>query len=70
MRDALGIFLALVFLTVGALLLYDGVSTTDLTQSARIIGGAALLSLGLAITLIVLKNWWKWKKVSRHYRDI
>jgi hypothetical protein len=70
MRDALGIFLALIFLTVGVVLLYDGVSTTDVTQTAKIIGGAALFSLGLIVLRIGLKNWWKWRKISRDYRDV
>jgi membrane protease YdiL (CAAX protease family) len=70
MRDILGIFLALVFLALGAVLLYDGVSTSDVSQSARTIGGAALLTLGFTIMLIALKNWWKWKKLSKDYRDI
>jgi cytochrome c biogenesis protein CcdA len=70
MRDHLGIVLALVFLTLGAALLYDGVSSSDANQSARIIGGAALLALGLTIMRTALKNWWKWKKMSRDYRNI
>jgi len=73
MRDDLGIFLALILLTTGSVLLYEGVSTSDVSQSARTIGGAALLSFGLIILRIVLKNWWKWRKLSkvpRDYRDV
>jgi pilus assembly protein TadC len=70
MRDTLGIFIALVLLILGAVLLYDGVSTNDASQSAKAIGGAALLSLGLTIMRFALKNWWKWRKVSRDYRDV
>jgi uncharacterized membrane protein len=70
MRDHIGIVLALVFLILGAVLLYDGVSSSDVNQSTRIIAGAALLSLGLIILRNALKNWWKWKKLSRDYRNI
>jgi hypothetical protein len=52
MRDYLNIFLALVFLILGSVLLYDGVS------------------LGLVILRAALKNWWKWKKLSKDYRKI
>ncbi len=70
MRDHLATFIALILLIAGAGLLYDGVSTSDVSQSARIIGGAALLTLGLTISLFVLRNWWKWRKLSRDYRNI
>ena len=69
MRDDLGIFLALILLTAGTVLLYEGVSTNDVSQSAKIIGGAALLSFGVIIMRIVLKNWWKWRKLSKVPRD-
>jgi membrane protease YdiL (CAAX protease family) len=70
MRDYLNIFLALVFLILGSVLLYDGVSSSDANQSARILAGAASLSLGLVILRAALKNWWKWKKLSKDYRKI
>jgi cytochrome c biogenesis protein CcdA len=68
-RDALGIALGLVFLAFGVVLLYDGVTTADVTQTANIIGGAALLSFGLIVLRAVLKNWWKWRKVLRDSRN-
>jgi hypothetical protein len=70
MRDHLGIFISLVLLVLGGVLLYDGISGVDPNQSTRIIGGAAFVSLGLINLRIVLKNWWKWRKLSRGYRDV
>lgn len=70
MRGDLTIALTLVFLGLGALLVYEGgVAAGDLTQSARIIGGALLLSLGLVLPLVT-KNRGKWKRPSRRYRDV
>jgi hypothetical protein len=70
MRDHLGIFISLVLLVLGGVLLYDGISGVDPNQSTRIIGGAAFVSLGLINLRIVLKNWWKWRELSRGYRDV
>jgi hypothetical protein len=69
MQDDFALFFAVIVLTLGAVLLHDGVSHPDASQSARIIGGAAFLSLGSNTMLIVLRNWWKWKKVLSKYRD-
>jgi hypothetical protein len=41
-----------------------------MTQAAKIIGGAALLSLGLFVLGLALKNWWKWRKVLRDSRHM
>ena len=70
MRGELTIALTLVFLGLGALLVYEGgVSAGDLTQSARIVGGALLLSIGLVLP-VVTKSRGKWKRPSRTYRNI
>ena len=45
MWDTIVPFLAFLFLTAGAMLLYDGFSTSDLTQTTKVIGGASFLSL-------------------------
>jgi hypothetical protein len=47
--------LQVIVLTLGAVLLHDGVSHPDAGQSAKIIGGAAFLSLGSITMLIVLR---------------
>ena len=69
MRDALGIFFGLTLLIVGAVLLYSGMSNADASQSAAIIGGATFFSLGSAVLSALLKNWWKWRKEYREYRE-
>ena len=66
MRGDLTIALTLVFLGLGTL---HTDAAADLTQSARIIGGALLLSLGLVLPLVT-KNRGKWKRPSRRYRDV
>jgi len=47
---------------IGAVLLYDGVSTSDVTQTARVIAGAAFLSLGLMALWLTMKRWVQWKR--------
>jgi hypothetical protein len=69
-RVELSIVFTLVFLGLGALLVYESdVSAGDLTQSVRIIGGAALLAVGLTMPMVMKKNR-KWKKTSRHSRHV
>jgi hypothetical protein len=69
MRDDLALFFALIIVIPGAALLYDGISSADASQTIRVIGGALLLTLGLTIMSIVLRNWWKWKKVLARHRN-
>ncbi len=59
MRDTIVPFFASLFLIVGALLFSDGVSTSDLNQTAKVIGGAIFLSLGLVSMWFGVKNWRK-----------
>lgn len=69
MRDDLGLFIGLVFLIIGAALLYNGVSHSDASQSAAIIGGATFLSLGSVVLWTLLKKWWEWRREYRRYRN-
>ncbi|HXM94618.1 MAG TPA: hypothetical protein VN943_08165 [Candidatus Acidoferrum sp.] len=69
MRDTLGVFFALVLFTLGAALLNDGSSQSDLSQTAKIIGGAASLSVGVMSMCSALKNWLKWKRGYKEYRE-
>jgi hypothetical protein len=69
MRDDLALFFTVILLIVGSVLLYDGVSVGDASQSARVIGGAAVLSAGLILMRSLLKNWWEWKKLVRRHRN-
>jgi hypothetical protein len=71
MRDELVIFLALVFLALGAVLVFEGaMAWSDLTQSARLVGGATLLVLGAGLMRIVIKDRWRRRKTARRYRSV
>jgi hypothetical protein len=67
MRDNWALCFAVSLITIGAALLADGSYKSDASQSARIIGGAAFLSAGLAGIWFALKNWLKWKRVDKEY---
>jgi uncharacterized membrane protein len=66
MLDKLSLFFAVVSLLMGSILLYDAVSKSDLTQTARVIGGAVFFALGLVTLTLVAKDWSKWRK---HHKD-
>jgi len=67
MLDKLGLSFAVVSLLLGSILLYDVVSRSDLTQTARLIGGAVFFTLGLVTLSLVVKDWSKWRK---HHKDV
>ena len=69
MLDNLGIAIASICLFLGAALLYVGVSKPDTNQILTVLGGAALLSLGLITICLVLKNKWEWRRNYRKYRE-
>ena len=58
-------FIAFLFLVVSAALFYDGISTSQLTQTVDMIGGAIFLSLGLVSLWSGIKNWWKWRTLYK-----
>jgi len=62
MPDNLALCFASICVLIGAVLLYDGVSTSDITQTARVIAGAAFLSLGLMALWFTMKRWVQWKR--------
>jgi len=62
MPDNLALCFASICVLIGAVLLYDGVSTSDVTQTARVIAGAAFLSLGLMALWLTMKRWVQWKR--------
>jgi cytochrome c biogenesis protein CcdA len=68
MRDHVGIFFSTVFLLIGAVIVYDGVASSDAGQSARVLAGAAILALGITTMRLVLKNWWKERQLYRESR--
>jgi hypothetical protein len=67
-KHTLAPFFALTFLVIGTALLNDGISKSDLDQTATIISGAAFLSFGLISTWFAVKNWLKWRRVYKEYR--
>jgi hypothetical protein len=69
MRDTLALFFAVVLLIIGAALFADGSHVSDSSQTARIIGGATFLSAGLASIWFALKNWLKWNRFHKEYRN-
>jgi drug/metabolite transporter (DMT)-like permease len=69
MLNNLGFFSGALFLLAGAVLLYEGVSNADASQTAAILGGAMLFSIGSALMWTVLKNWWEWRREFRIYRN-
>jgi len=68
MPGLISIISALALLLTGALLLYDGVSGRDLSQTATI-AGATLLSVGIVSSVLLLKGWIKWKRELGKYRE-
>jgi len=69
LRDTIVPFLAFLFLIAGAVLLSNGFSTSDPSQTAKVIGGATFLSLGLVSLWFGVKNWWKWRTVYKESRN-
>jgi tellurite resistance protein TehA-like permease len=63
--DTVGLFFVVVLGFGGAALLHESVSATDAVQTAHIIAGAALISLGLVTLVLIAKNWLHWRK---HYK--
>jgi len=66
MLDKLGLSFAVVSLLLGTIPLYDAVSRSDLTQTARVIGGAVFFALGLGTLTLVAKDWSKWRE---HHKE-
>jgi len=68
MLGPISIISALALLLTGAWLLHDGFSGKDLLQ-IEIIAGATLLSVGVVIFVLLLRNWIKWKRELAKYRE-
>ena len=62
MLDKLSLWFASICILLGAVLLYDGVSNSDMTQTARIIAGAAFLALGFTTLWFATKSWVEWRR--------
>jgi len=68
MPALISIISALALLLTGAWLLHEGVSGRDLLQ-IEVIAGATLLSVGVVIFVLLLRNWIKWKRELGKYRE-
>lgn len=62
MLDKLGLAFALASLLLGAVLLYDAVSSSDLSQTAKVIAGGVFFALGLVTISLLARDWWEWRK--------
>ena len=65
MLNQLAVLFACLCVLGGAALLYSGLSISDPDQTIKLMGGAVLFSLGLALFRPVLKNWRELKKYRR-----
>ncbi len=61
----LPLFVVLLLLIVGSLLLNEGISKSDISQTVRVIIGAMLLSLGLINICVSVTNWWRIKRIYK-----
>ena len=66
MLDNLRLSFGFLSLLIGVLLLREGVSNADASQTARVVGGAVLVSLGLISIWFVLKNWLELRKYFKN----
>jgi len=67
MRDHFSLFISPILVVLGTVVVYDGVLSHDASQSMRVLGGAALLALGLIQLQGIFKNWWRLR--TRPSRD-
>jgi hypothetical protein len=63
--NQLAVLFACLCVLGGAALLYSGFSISETDQTIKLIGGAVLFCLGLALFRPVLKNWLELKKYRR-----
>lgn len=63
MQHTSNLFFVVCLVVGGAVLLHDGLSVGDASQTARLLGGAAVVSAGLISGWLALANWFKCRKV-------
>jgi len=66
MLGNLGIAAASICIPAGVFLLYNGISQSDMNQ---VLGGAALLSVGLVTAFLVVKSKLEWARTLKRYRE-
>ena len=67
MLGNLDIAVATICTISGALLLYNGIALSDMNQ---LLGGAALLSVGLVTAFLVVKSKLQWARTLKRYREM
>jgi hypothetical protein len=68
MLNKLGVIFAFLCFFAGTILLSDPISKPDTTQTAKVLGGAVLFSVGLVTISLVAREWWEWKKFKNYTR--
>jgi len=66
MLGNLGIAAASICILSGAFLLYNGIAQSDMNQ---VLGGSALLSVGLVTAFLVVKSKLEWARTLKRYRE-
>jgi len=66
MLDNLRLSFGFVSVLIGSAFLRDGVSNGNPNESARLIGGAVLVSLGFICMGYVVKNWLEFRKYLKN----
>jgi len=56
---------AIIFLLLGAVLLYGSVSGSDASQTVRLLAGATLVTFGFLTLLLIAKDWLDWKRHNK-----
>ena len=67
MLENLGIAAASICMLSGAFLVYNGIALSDMSQ---VVGGAALLSVGLVTAFLVVKSKLEWWRTLRRHREL
>ena len=68
MRDSVATFFSLLFLAVGAVLLFEGTSESKTSQTAALLFGAAFIALGLVAAWAAVNEWLKWRREGKEFR--
>ena len=68
MLDKFGLFLGLIFVLGGAFLVHISISDPSPNQTVQMLVGAALVPLGSAIILLLVKDWWHWRQWKRQWK--
>jgi len=66
MLDNLRLSFGFFSLLIGMVLLYDGGSNAQVSQTARLVGGAVFVLLGLISMWFVAKNWLELRKYFKN----